>query len=272
MSFNPVSRAVSVILRTIPRQILSEVFLPKTYQWTGAVYNIEEEIARQVIRPRVVVDCDIVGGQEQLIRMIDCKVDRTSDLQTVVYVPKHLTMGRSITAVLSMSLMDARAAQMASSTAGFNACSVNPITMATAALSGSYEAPGLLATSRLEIIAENTILLKDASIGTSLGTLRVIVANDENMNNLTLRFINAFVELCKLAVKSHIYNEMIVTMDEAEIRGGARLGAFRNVIEGYADSEQQYQEYLTNDWAKVAIMNDRESYHNLVRSYIGAGH
>lgn len=269
MSFNPVARAVSVIRRTIPSQILNEVFLPKSAHWTGAVYNLDEEITRQVIRPRVIFDCDVVGGHEQLIRLIDCRVERTQDLQTVIYVPKSVTAGRSITAVLSMSLMDARAAAAASSTAGYAACSVNPVTMATAALAGSYDAPGVMSTSRMEIIAENTILLKDSSIGTSLGTLRVIIANDENLNNLSIRFINQFVELCKLAVKSHIYNEMIITMDEAEIRGGARLGAFKNIVESYSDSEQQYQDYLKETWQKTAIMNDRESYHNLIRAQIG---
>ena len=269
MSFNPVSRAVSVIRRTVPNQILNEAFIPKANQWIGLVHNHDEEIARQVIRPRVIVDCDIYGGHEQLIRMIDCRVERTQDLQTVIYVPKSVTAGRSITQVLSMTLMDARAAQAASSTAGYSACSVNPITMATAALAGSYDAPGVMSTSRLELIAENTILLKDSSIGTSLGTLRVVIANDENMNNLSIRFINHFVELCKLAVKSHIYNEMVVRMDEAEIQGGARLGAFRNIVETYADAEQQYQEYLQEKWQKVAIMNDRESYHNLIRAQIG---
>lgn len=268
MSFNPISRAVSVIRRTIPNQILNEVFMPKTRHWTGGVFNLDEEISRQVIRPRVVADCDIIGGHEQMIRLIDCQVERTQDLQTVIYVPKHVTAGRSITSVLSMTLMDARAAQAASSTAGYSACSVNPITMASAALAGSYDAPGVMSTSRLELIAENTIMLKDASIGTSLGTLRVILANDENMNNLSIRFINQFVELCKLGVKSHIYNEMIVTMDEAEIQGGARIGAFKNIVESYADAEQQYQEYLKETWQKTAIMNDRESYHNLIRAQI----
>jgi hypothetical protein len=58
-------------------------------------------------------------------------------------------------------------------------------------------------------------------------------------------------------------------MDEAEIQGGARLGAFRNIVETYADAEQQYQEYLQEKWQKVAIMNDRESYHDLIRAQIG---
>lgn len=268
MSFNPVSRAVSVIRRTIPNQILNEVFLPKSAHWSGAIFNVDEEIARQVIRPRVIADCDIIGGHEQLIRLADCRIERTPDLQTVIYVPKKATGGRSITSVLSMSMMDARAAQAASSTAGYAACSVNPITMAAAALGSSYDAPGIMASSRMEIIAENTIMVKDASIGISFGTLRVILANDENMNNLSIRFINQFVELCKRAVKSHIYNEMIVTMDEAEIRGGARLGAFRNIVETYADAEEQYQDYLRETWQKTSIMNDRESYHNLIRAQI----
>ncbi|MGZ7154109.1 DUF7484 family protein, partial [Streptococcus pyogenes] len=76
------------------------------------------------------------------------------ELQTVIFVPKKATGGRSITQVLSLSAMDARAMQMASSTAAYASCSVNPITMATAALHASYDAPGSLSTGNIELIGE----------------------------------------------------------------------------------------------------------------------
>ena len=151
----------------------------------------------------------------------------------------------------------------------FQPGSVTPLTMASQALNASYDIVGKMGTSRLELIGENVVLVKDPSIAPTSGVLRCVLANDENMNNLSIRSFHAFSKLCELAVKSHIYNRLVIEMDSGKIRGGFEIGAFKNIVDSYSEKEEEYQDYLKMKWQKISVMNDRETYERHIRIQIG---
>lgn len=266
MSSNPVTRATFVARRSIPEAIITQVFGQPASPYARAVPNIDEEIARLVIRPRVIVDCDILGGQEITVRVAECEVERTADNLTVITVPKTLTQGKSITSWLSLSLMDTLSAAASYGGANFNACSVTSLGTAALAVANSYSNMNRMHTGRLEPIGENTVLVHDSNLISSFGTLKVIVANDQDMNNLPYRFYIHFTRLCTLAVEAYVFWKLDVDLDEGKVKSGFNIGAFRRKIDSYADSEQKYQDYLDEKWQKVAIIADRASYLALARS------
>lgn len=270
MSFNPLTRAIFIARRTIPKEIINEVFGQPRFTYASKVTNIDDEIATKVIRPRVIVDCDIVGGMQVDIRVANCEVQRTADQMTVIYVPKNQTQGRAITQALSLSLIDMLSGASGMAAGAFSACSSTSTSMASNAIHNSFAAQPRNHTTRLELVGENTVLVQDNMIVTNYGTLTAILANDENLSNLPVRFYNYFCTLSKLAIQSHIYNELIIHLDEGKIKAGYQLGMFRTIVEGFADAENQYQEFLDTKWKKVSIMADRKTYHELIRAQIGA--
>ena len=105
---NPITKALSDISYRIPREILIEVFSPKSYFWRDQPINYEEQIRNMVIKSRVMVDCDLVGGTEVLISLygVPSQTLSTDRLVTVYNIPKDKTQGRSITSVISLAYVN----------------------------------------------------------------------------------------------------------------------------------------------------------------------
>jgi len=95
------------------------------------------------------------------------------------------------------------------------------------------------------------------------------LANDENMSNIQIRSYPDFFKLVEFAVKSYIYNELIIQVDTAELRYGQAVGAFKDVLTSYSDAESNYQDFLSNTWRKVAFMNDATQMQRLLKLMIG---
>ena len=95
--------ACSQVRYTIPREVLERVFLMggETWRFVGAM-NVDEQIRELVIRPRVLVDCNIVGGVMELLDLTT--VDRFSPKPGyyIYRVPMNITNGRYILSPLSL--------------------------------------------------------------------------------------------------------------------------------------------------------------------------
>lgn len=268
-NMNALTRAVATVRRKIPDEILRYAFVSPYERFLNTPNSLDDRIMTEVIRSRVLVDCNIVGGTEEYLRLAGLPFERTQELMSVVHIPKERTNGRSITQVLHLSYHDYTANLNTNAMMNFRPCSITPLGVAAAALGNSFDMPGMTGTSRLELIGENTVLIKDPAITPQNGVLRCIVSNDAELNNLSIRSYTAFCEMAALAVKSHIYTTCIVKIDEGVAQFGRNIGAYRQLIDSYADAEELYIEYLTNRWQKIAFMNDRESMSRFIRSTIG---
>lgn len=269
MSLNPIQRAVYEIKFSIPIEILQEVFKPTMYSWSPVSASIEEQIISRVIKPKVFVDVNMVGGTEVIIPTRDLPRERTDEFTTVFHIPKNMTQGRSIISVLSISYADANSLTAYNQTAIYDPCTINANNQATEAL---YQANNTFitpSTAKVELVAENTVMVKDTVRTFSLGFLRCILAYDEQLSQLQIPSILDFVELAVLATKAYIYNTYKIRLDEGKVKGGFELGSFAEIVDSYSDAREQYNEFLRETWRKVAFMNDRESYERLIRMQIG---
>jgi hypothetical protein len=127
----------------------------------------------------------------------------------------------------------------------------------------------ITSTSDAYLIAENTIKITDVFTMPANAILRCTLENDEGLNNIQPRSYHDFFQLVEFAVKSHIYNELIVDIDMAELQGGQQLGIFKSIVEGYADAEQNYQDKLKS-WRAISLMNDTPAFHRFIKLTIGA--
>lgn len=269
---NAITKALSDISFRIPREILIEVFAPKTYIWRDQPINYEEQIRNIVIRSRVMVDCDLVGGTEVLIPLWDIPSQTlsTDRLVTVYRIPKEKSQGRTITSVLSLSYMNGPASMYMNASTSFNECSITDVGLAGKAMMDAASSLPIPSSAKVQLIGENVVMVKDTVLSSGTGLLRCILANDENMSHIQIRSIPYFTKLCELATKAYVYNNYSITLNQGRIEGGAEIGRFREIVDSYADAEEMYQDYLLNTWQKVAFMNDRESFERHIRTMIGA--
>lgn len=266
----PIATALSEVKMRIPNQILREVFTDKSYNYRQVPVSIDEQMLNKVVRPRVLVLANIVGGTEVNVSLEGISPQPIDTYTAVYHIPKSRTNGCSIMSVLSIGYNNMNMQNTMSVLGSTNPYSITPVSMAQMAVQDSFSAIPSVSTARVELVGENMVVVKDLSNYASGTYLRCIIANDENLSNIKMRSIMAFCKMVELAIKSYIYNEYIITMDQAQLSGGQDLGRFKEIIEGYADSEELLQTFVLEKWQKIALMNDNTQMTRFLKLQIGS--
>jgi hypothetical protein len=247
---NAVTKAISEAYFQIPREILDIVFrdgLPDKQLFT----TIDDQIMRRVIKDRVLIDASLLSGQEVYIDLGRCKLEPVSEVNTIVVVPDALTDDRPIIQALSL----------ANKSVGLPSIQSDVIKV-----SGSTNASYGGATSRLEVVGHNTVLIYDYLTSILDNVMLVTVEVNDNMSHLNPGTYPAFVKLVILAIKAYIYNYMIIKLDAGYIYQGHELGIMKEYVERYESANEEYLEYLNIIWRKVAMMNDPIAMSDYVRA------
>ncbi|MCK9234832.1 MAG: hypothetical protein M0R77_00790 [Gammaproteobacteria bacterium] len=251
-----INHAIKKTTMRINKLVLSEAFLkPLTRYWNEPV-SIEQQILTKVIHDRVLPDLDIIGGKEVFVPLITVPKEVIEQFTSVFRVPKTLTDGRSIVSVLSVNFLDPNALNSFGSTAF---CGRGELLQSAKALLDSNANIPPISSAYVELVAENVVTVRYTHVLPSNTYLRCRLANDENLNNIPIRAYNNIAEAVFLATKAYIYNTLIVELDQGAISGGAELGAIRNIIEGFSDADELYEEYLKETLMGVLMMTDMES-------------
>jgi hypothetical protein len=261
-----ISKALDEVKFRIPRQILDKVFTQRNLRYRQTPPSLDEQILAAVIRPRVMVDCNLVGGTEAFIDLSGVQFERADDYTSVYRIPKSRTNGRSINSVLNITFSDP------TKVSSYGVAAGQQNTMMMQVGSSVMDAHGSIpvtSTSTVQLIGENVVMVRDTVLLPANIYLRCILANDEQMSHIQLRSYPAFSNLVVLAVKAYIYNEYVIQLDIGELMGGMNIGRFKEIVDTYADANELYQEFLTTKWAKVSLMNDQSSYSRLLKTMIG---
>lgn len=269
MALNPIDKAIADIKFAIPKQILKKVFLAGRPFWSPQNTSLEEQIKTLVIQAKVLSDCDIVGGTKIYIETSDLPREFTDQFTVIFRVPKEKTQGRTITSVLGIGYLESNSHAQYNLTNQMQSCSVNANSSNALALMSANDSVPVSSTAECSLVAENTVMVKDTLYIKPNGYLWCEISNASNLSNIQIRSLPYFSKLCVMATKAYIYNEYVIQMDEGEIKGGHELGAFRSIVESYADSLTEYNDYLHNTWSTVAFMNDARSYTDFIRMQIG---
>lgn len=273
---SPISKALSDIHFSLPEKVLVDAFINTIpYELRGAD-SVDGYILSTVIRPRVLIDLNLVAGRETLINLSQCEVSSTYDegtAFTVVFkVPKVLTNGRSI--VSALSVQEGSTGYIAGNG---GACNAGASTGHLDSQSSLLDLANRLNNPsghgfynvHLEVIGENLIMVKYLNKIGSYGFLRARIENEANLSNLQPAFYSEFSTLCIYAVKSYIYNKFLLIPNKGSIYGGHELGALDNYIDSLSDSEELYREYLSNVIPKIMLINDDERHSRYIKSIMG---
>lgn len=265
-------KAVDHVKMAIPYEVLRVAFKDELHNWRQAPISLDTQIMDKVIKPRVLIDANLVGGAQTIISL-EGLAPRFLDNYTMLYeIPPELTSYREIVSILSVGYLPYAGGF---SYGGLHNVPANGGMSDLAAIGqrvmDSVSSVPNVSTATCDLVGYNTVVLRDNQRLSANYSLRCIIANDANLANINPRSYIAFAKLCELAVKAFIYNTLIIKLDQAYLSGGQELGALKNYVEGLSDAEQMYQTQLSDVWRSVAFHNDQPSLERFIRVMISPG-
>lgn len=268
-----ITKMLDHIKMTIPFEVLRVAFRDDQHNWRQAPTGLDNLIMEKVIKPRVLIDADLVGGSITIISVGGLTPKYVDDFSFIYEIPLDRTSNREIVSILSVGYLPYAGAfgygtmNQPAMTSG----SMNDVTSGGQRLMDSFSSIPVVSTATCDLIGYNTVIIRDSQRLSANYTLRCVIANDVSLVNINPRSWINFSELAALAVKSYIYNKLIIQIDQAYLSGGQELGSMKNYIDNLSDSEQMYQEYLRNVWQAVAFHNDSQSHERFIRIQISPG-
>lgn len=251
---NKIEYLLKKIKQQIPMPVLTYAFLPRNDM--GSRMSMVRETLDWVIRERIIddwvmEDCNLVGGQEVNIDMSQCVISDTLVGGYLVEIPLSATGGRHITTVMSVG-----------SISGALNLSRTGNEIADAVMG-----PMAVSHARVQIVGPNLVMM-EGLIYSAARSILVRLENESSFNNIMEPALINLSKLCVLATKAYIYNTCLIDAEQAPIIHGVPFGVIKNIIDGYADSQSMYQEFLEMDWHNTALMQDRDAHNKLIRMMI----
>lgn len=276
---NAVTYAISEMQNKIPYELLWAGMTIDERPEVVRLNNLDSKIDAKIMKRRIRLDCNIVGGIGAGIPLNNIPPSYAEDFYTVYQIPEELTMGRQIVSAMSLTFSPSNGYYGAGGlgnqlTPGINTmasfgqggCGYNSILSQAEKISGSVAGSAVIGQAHLELIGYNTILVYAHYRQLANFELRVILENSDNMNNIQPRSYKNFLELSTLATKSYIYNKLIMPVNQGVLVAGQDLGVFSSILESYDSAEEDYDIFLREKWGKTAFMNDTTRYNRYLRS------
>jgi len=255
---------INRIMREISAEILHMAFLRKS-KYFSIETSLEKQISNLVISNTVLVDTNVVGGMTINISLEKCNLKYYEKNATghnlIIQVPYRITNGKKILSPLSL-------VSNAGATSTHN-YTTNPIMSALGNKLNHDADIGIgIATSNLELIAPNTILVYEELTMLTTGYLKVLVENNANLSNISPKSYLNFGELCVLATKQFIYNKLTIDIDKGVLYGGHELGKITEIINSYEPATVDYNLYIKEKWMKSLFVNDKIAMSSYIQALV----
>lgn len=262
-----ITKCLEEVHHNIPEPILQAAFKDQRITQRGVPLSVDTRILEQVIDKRVRVDCNLKGAMQVVIPLVGITPERLDSFSAIYRVPKSITQGRRITSVLSISYGEG--AHMPGAQQYLNTSS-NMKMQVGKILDAALDLP-LVSTAYLQLIGENTVFIEgELSLPTNM-FLRCFVTHDSEFSSIKPSSYHSFTSMVVLAVKAHIYKELLVKMDMGQLHFGMQLGTFREIVDSYSDANEMYYEYLQQTWPKIALFSDELSLRQHLKLITGGG-
>ena len=269
---------INEIKHQIPYEILHAAMYQGEDPYLSSLTTLEDKIMTKVIKKRVLLTANVIGGVETLIPLNHITPSFYETLYTVYEIPPELTGRREIVSALNLCYMPGNGFMgltsgytgvgNVNSTHAMSSSSMNPVMNVASRVGSSFSMSGVLTNAHLEIVARNTVAVYANYRTLANFGMRVVVENDSRLSNIQPRSYPHLAKLCVLATKAYIYNTLSIAINSGVLSGGQELGMFKTFVENYADAQEQYEVYLTEKWGQVAFMNDNTRYSSFLSSMI----
>lgn len=269
---NLITKAIREIQFRIPREILKLAYEEKV-QWREAPISLDEQIRRKTIMARVFVDANIVGGETIYVDMEGLEARKLDEGNYVFNIPPERVNSRTILTVLAVHYQtyNTPANNFVPGVVGSKPMYIDDVNNAAQRAMASRSNIPVTGTADCYVVGHNTVMMRNYLLRSSVKQLKCMVTSDEQLSNISIRSAPDFSKLCELAVKSYIYNTLIVKLDRGFLERGQELGVIKSYVDGLADAEENYQTFLIENWSVHATINDRLNYESLLAMMIDPG-
>lgn len=259
----------NVLRMNIPIEILELAFPQKQ---SRTPISLEERMMTDCIRPIIMTDMNILGGEMAFIDITQCNTVAVSDYNYneqlgsfIIEVPKTLTNNKSIVAVYSL-VMGNYIGDMNGGN-GAMPCT-SPLVVDGQRLLNTFNGTNVVQTARMELVGENKVLIEAYPPYVIYGVLKVNLSNNANLENIQPSYYPHVAQLITLGVKRYIYNTLRIKLDVGYIYAGHEIPSFKEIVDSYADAEELYREYL-KVWGKIGVLNDSRKMAQYTSTMIG---
>lgn len=270
---NAIIYAINEINHQIPIELIHAGMTIDEQENTVNLNSLDDKILYKVLKKRVLLDANIVGGIETIIPLNNIQPSFSEYFYTVYQIPSELTNNKEIISALSIAFMPTNnylgqpIGYQGYSTL-FNNSYVSSLANVTDRINNSVSSNSIMYNTHVELVSYNTILVYAYYRILANFGVRVILENDSNLNNIQPRSYKSFSTLCVLATKAYLYNKLIIPINSGYLAGGQDLGTFKSILESYSTAEEDYRTYLREIWSSVAFMNDTTRYNRYIGSMI----
>lgn len=273
---NALLYSINEILHQIPRDILHAGMMIDENDSIANLTTIEDKILNKVLKKRVLLDANIIGGIETIIPLTNVQPSYYEQYYTIYNIPSDLTMNKEIMSVLGMAsvpingyLNSLGSYSNSQNNNGVNSINGNNAFMSVANRMGDAISPAsVLNNTNLELVGYNTVLVYANYRLISNFGIRVVLENESNLNNIQPRSYKNFSMMCVLATKAYLYNKLIIPINSGMLAGGQDLGVFKSILESYSSAEDDYRVFIKEVWGGVAYMNDNTRYSRFLGSML----
>ena len=245
--------ALRYIYSNIPTEILQLSFGQQSPMPFNMVQSMDDKISQLVLQRRVIPDCNIVSGKIKYIPLLESYAElprpdtlaMTSTMgQFGLYrIPEEAREYVPISSVISIGYPVRNFSGM------FPGNNNNPCPMVTLNQMANevLESQTMSRTPPMpmpELLGGDLVRLIPSQFTHIDWVLTVKLMFDTHMNNMTRSAMIPFAKLALYATQIYIHNDLIVKLDQQFVQGGSEIGAIKEIISGYQDAFDKYEEEL----------------------------
>lgn len=246
LAYNPSKEPVS-----IDKLIQKTTLMGRVYQQCNLVAGKRKEI---VLTSSMVVQTEMMSEQEGYLRM---------GKYAVYEIPPEYRDNRPIVSVIGLGYPNQAISYPWDQLRPSSGATVGKLAKAVLT---SHTMSGALITPDVELISGDRVKIDPPQYSDFGWVLSCNIAYDDNFNSLNAQAVIALQELCLCAVKSYIYNELVLEIDQGKIIHGGEVGAIKDLIYEYKSEEEKFKELL-GEFNGGAIL-DMKRKRNLLQSML----
>lgn len=246
---NAMELALIRINSTIPAEILQHAFRVRD-PWERNL-PLEQVVIKRVIHYRVLKDINVFGGKateivlqpeylEKIEMTNDDAVSRTGPF-SLYRIPPAARENAPIVEVHALNYSGNYSSFMPNQV--WRGASSAPA--AAEAVLDSHTFASSPPKPQVQLLSGDLVKLTPSQHATVPWVMYCRIAYDPEFTNLNTTAMETFSKVCEHAVKAYIYNKLVIEINRAFLEHGVDLGVFKEIIDRYADSEERYNELIS---------------------------